>query len=261
MKVAIGLTAAAAAALLGSAANAETLACGKPMTTDQKLQRVLDITEITNVASAHAYYHGATLHRDEIEKVWSKRDDIAWTNNTDRYSTRKSFWAFYVDNLENFPTKGAMWYHMLTTPMIEVAGDGKTARAIFMSFGNVSGVMKPGEPEAQWTQEKYGMDFIREDGAWKIWRLRTFVDFYTPVGKSWLNAGDNIAAVDTLAMDGKNPDGSMKASVQKEAGATFFNVKPDEKKQFYRAYTTDREPELMPAPPKAYCSYSELEPF
>lgn len=248
-------------AVLSTSAMASNMACGKPGTLELKTQRLLDIAEIMNVASAHEYYHGATMHKEEIENIWSKRDDITWTNGTDKYASRKSFWTFYVDNLKNFPIKGALWYHMLTTPIVEVAGDGQTAKAIFMSFGNVTGAMQPGQATSQWTQEKYGMDFIKEDGRWKIWHLRTYVDFYVDINKSWADPKANIAAADTLSLQARNTDGSLKAGVEREAGASFENVKPDEKKLFYPAYTTDRMPQYNPQIPKPYCTFSEVEAY
>jgi hypothetical protein len=248
--------------LLPAAAQAGDIdACGKPITTEKQIQRLSDIAEISNVASSHEYYHGALMHKEEIENSWSKREDVTWTNGTDKYANRTSFWKFYVDNLKTFPHKGALWYHMLTTPYIEVSADGQTAKGIFMSFGNVSGEIHPGQPMSQWTEEKYGMDFIKEDGHWKIWHLRTYVEFYVDVNKLWTDSRNNLAAVDTLALQGRNPDGSLKAGVQEEAGSTFYNVKPDEKKVFYPGYTTSRDPQYNPMVPKPYCTFSQVEAY
>lgn len=286
--VAVRIGAAAAVGVLGvvmaAGAGAADLACGKPMTEAQKTQRLLDIAEIANVASSHEYYHSAWMHKEEVENSWSKREDVSWTNNVDRYSNRKSFWAFYVENLKSFPTKGTLAYHMLTTPIIEVAGDGQTAKAIFMSFGNVAGPGMGGGPaQAQWTEEKYGMDFIKENGRWKIWHLRTYVEYYANVGGSFANAKDNQAALETIALkegktvdmsgpppappgaDGKGaPAGGANqgATVQREAtGATFAMAKPDEKKLFYPGYTTDRDPQYNPQIPQPYCRFSEVTAY
>ncbi|WP_162937178.1 nuclear transport factor 2 family protein [Acinetobacter baylyi] len=244
---------------LGSAAvQAEVNACGKQPTLEQKVQKTLDIAEIQNVTSAHAYYHGATMHQAEIEKIWSKRDDITWTNNTDRYNNRKSVWTFYVENSKQFPLKGSMAYHMLTTPIVEVADDGKTAKAIYMSFGNVSGIIGPNNFAAMWTQEKYGMDLIKENGKWKIWHLRTYVDFYTPVGKNWLNTEDNLVAMDVLKLQGKKLEETKGATVNAEPGFVFKFEEPDEKKVFYEGYTKERIVKLAPELPQPYCTWSDI---
>jgi hypothetical protein len=53
----------------------------------------------------------------------------------------------------------------LTTPVIEVAGDCETARAVWLCPG-LEG-MTP-----TWT--KYGCDFRKQDGEWKIWHLHAY---------------------------------------------------------------------------------------
>lgn len=277
MKSSIGLLLGVAAVLSpGLAAQAATLdACGQPMTVAKEVERLDDIAQITNVASGHEYYHSAWMHQAEIENLWSKRDDISWTNNTDKYNNRKSFWRFYVENLKTFSQHGTLAYHMLTTPIIQVAGDGQTAKAIFMSFGNVAGPgMNGGPPQAQWTEEKYGIDFIKEDGQWKIWHLRTYVEYYTNLGGKMTNPADNMAAAETQAMkEGKtvnlaeltgqksSDDNGLKATVQQEAGSSFAMARPDEKKIFYEGYSLDRDPQYNPAIPKPYCTFSQVHPY
>jgi hypothetical protein len=233
--------------LAATAAQAD-VACGKPMTEAQKTQRLLDIQEISNVASLHEYYHNALMHGEDLANIWAKAPDITWTNNTDKYIGQASMKKFYIDGLPK-DKKGALWYHMLTTPVIEVAGDGKTAKAIYMSFGNVSGAMFNQPPGAQWTQEKYGMDFIKENGHWKIWHLRTYVDFYTATDKSWLNPKDNLAAPHVQAKDG--------AGVKEEPGVSFEMAKPDQKGEYYEGYHLDRTPKLEPVLPQPYCTFKD----
>lgn len=242
------------AAIACTPALAAEKACGKPMTEAHKVQRLLDIQAIINVSSMHEYWHSALLHAEELQYAWSKRDDITWTNNTDKYIGRASMNRFYIDGMKNVTKAGALWYHMLTTPVIEVAGDGKTAKAVFMSFGNVSGAMAAGQPPAaQWTQEKYGMDFIKEDGQWKIWHLRTYVDFYAGIDKSWLDAKNNLAAPQEQQANG--------AGVKAEPGVSFEMAKPDVRGNFYEGYHLGRVPKFEPKPPVPYCTFSETEPY
>jgi hypothetical protein len=80
---------------------------------------------------------------------------------------------------------GTMNVHMLTTPMIEVAGDGKTAKGIWMSPGHVT-QLRGGKLTACWMWEKYAVDFVKEDGKWKIWHFHVYTDFQTPYEKSWV---------------------------------------------------------------------------
>jgi|WetSurMetagenome_2_1015567.scaffolds.fasta_scaffold109692_2 hypothetical protein len=53
----------------------------------------------------------------------------------------------------------------LTTPVIEVAGDCETARAVWLC---------PGLEGLTPTWTKYGCDFRKQDGEWKIWHLHAY---------------------------------------------------------------------------------------
>jgi hypothetical protein len=177
-------------------------------------QRALDYQEIANIAGKHEYYHTALRHKDELNNIWAQEaDDISWTNNSQKYSGWDEVYTFYVTDLAsnlssslassnaidssiaiidaNLGT-GILWYHTLNSPIIEVAGDGKTAKGLWMSFGTVTG---PGGTSmtAQWTCESYGIDFIKENGKWKIWHLRLFVYFYSNVDDHWYNTSENQA--------------------------------------------------------------------
>jgi hypothetical protein len=224
-------------------------ACGNKMTDAKKVQKALDIVEIQNVAGMHEYYHSCLMHGEEVEAIWAKKTPgLMWTNNTDKY-VDEDFIKFYVDGAKGLDLTGMMAYHMLTTPVIVVAGDGKTAKAVWMSFGDVGGVMG-GTPSGQWTQEKYGMDFVKEDGKWKIWHLRTYVDFYSDITGSWLDEKSNIAAPSAQSKDSG-------AGIKEEPGASFMTVKPTEKGNYYEGYHLKRKPAFNPKPPESYCTWKD----
>ena len=81
--------------------------------------------------------------------------------------------------------------HPLTTPVIQVAKDGMTAKALWWS---------PGMERGGWAYGKYGVDFVKEDGVWKIWHLKWFRIFITPYNQSYTESQDPAAAGD------RNPD-------------------------------------------------------
>lgn len=253
-------------------------ACGKKMTTEMKVQRALDIQEVINVAGMHEYYHSALMHKEEYENIFSKRDDITWTNNTDKYIGKEDFLKFYVDGCPTGDAKkGSLWYHMLTTPVVVISGDGKTAKAVWQSFGNVTGTGM-----LQWTQEKYGMDFIKEDGKWKIWHLRTYVEFYTNAESSntRLWASQNLAAPEGASNAGSMggfttpaaeaakgggqggpsgpPPGEDKgATIKEEPGVSFMGIQPTEKGNYYEGYNDNYMPTFNPVPPEPYCTWED----
>ncbi len=78
-------------------------------------------------------------------------------------------------------TPGALRMHTMFTPVIEIAGDGQTAEGVWDSFGPSVG---NGNEEGGWFQAKYGVDFIKENGVWKIWHLQVYPIYTTDYNKS-----------------------------------------------------------------------------
>ena len=69
---------------------------------------------------------------------------------------------------------GYMLDMQLTTPMIEVAGDGLTARGLWWCPGIGAEVDNRPEPQAVWNWGMVGADFIFENEQWKVWHLHYF---------------------------------------------------------------------------------------
>ena len=118
--------------------------------------------------------------------------------------------------------------HTLATPIFEVAGDGKTAKGIWYSLGQVTEVGWDGQPMAMWMWEKYGADFVKEDGRWKLWHIHMYTDFAVPPGKSWV-------------------DPSVKSGFS--SGDTIdrpAEMKPDIAEVTYREWSPTTVPQLTP---------------
>src|ERR1035438_7351015 len=81
---------------------------------------------------------------------------------------------------ENIGAGGEYVMHTQETPVIEVASDGKTAKGLWYSIGQAvrGSVAADGKTSVTtgWMWEKYGVDFIKEDGKWKIWHLINLMD-------------------------------------------------------------------------------------
>jgi hypothetical protein len=171
-------------------------------------QRALDIHEIQNVMSKHEYYHAVGKHKEEIDDLWAHKTpgasfeagDVGMTEGIEEVERiyvegnklrgkqqleeiRKLFPQ--IEDKEENEFIGNTVMHTLTTPVIEVAGDGKTAKGVWVSPGHLT-AMRGGKLQAFWFWERYGADFVKEDGQWKIWHLRVYTDFLTPYEKSWV---------------------------------------------------------------------------
>lgn len=87
---------------------------------------------------------------------------------------------------------GTMFIHTLATPVIEVAGDGQTAKGIWHSPGFETQIGADGVPHGFWCWGSYSADFIKENGVWKIWHLKWWRTFRTDYYKSWTDSWKGI---------------------------------------------------------------------
>lgn len=173
----------------------------KEFTDEELIQRVTDVMEIRNVMGRHAYYHAKGLHEKELKEIWVQKPENQktasfgqnWGYNVgmeriDAYYGKGSVENYQKDlealhaadpsvevSKENLGI-GSLVIHMLTAPYIEVAADGKTAQGLWYSPGAVGGV-HPDHSDGLMMYEKYGVDFMKEDGEWKIWHLFIGTDF------------------------------------------------------------------------------------
>jgi hypothetical protein len=229
------------------------------MTLEQKIQRVLDVQEIENVMSKHAYYHALGRHEEELDTIWVKKTpDPTFAQNHGYYVGYDSIYSTYgklnkvmqqanlallrkhfpeLEDTEENLGAGTLIMHPLTTPIIEVAGDGQTAKGIWYSPGQITAGGPDGKPVANWMWEKYGVDFAKEDGAWKIWHIHMYTDFGVPVGKSWTDdAGDAPMGV------GQPP---------------VEIPRPDKEEETYKVYSMTQVPQNAPRMPEPYYTFSE----
>lgn len=115
-------------------------------------------------------------------------------------------------NLAGVPASLARYYnisaqgtkftiHPVSTPCIEVAADGKTAKGTFTSLG-FEGDM--------WCYGKYANDYIKIDGKWYIWHMKWLRCFKTPFGISW--ADQTIDQIYEFTRGEKDENGNPKVN-------------------------------------------------
>lgn len=81
---------------------------------------------------------------------------------------------------------GEMFDLQLTTPVIEVAGDGESAQALWWCPGVAAAVREDGEREALWLWGMLTADFVRTDEGWLIRHLHYFRYIKCSYDKGWV---------------------------------------------------------------------------
>lgn len=79
----------------------------------------------------------------------------------------------------------------ISTPLIELAEDGQTAKGLWYVRGVDLG-FGPSGPESWHFMGRLAADFIMEDGAWKIWHLLYAEDLRSPTGRSWSTPAEEM---------------------------------------------------------------------
>lgn len=176
-------------------------------TDDELIVRVMDKEEIKKLMARRAFYYANDQRRRELDELWVSTADLRSTASYGRN------WGYYVgmDSIANYYVLehtrkqyrllealhavkpevevnnlnlgyGTCAFHTVTTPMIYIAGDGKTARGLWYTPGHETLMQPDGSAKAYWTMDNMAADFVKENGQWKIWHLVVCSDFFVEAG-------------------------------------------------------------------------------
>lgn len=160
----------------------------------RKIHRQCAIVECKNLMGKVMYYGVAWLNRKMVE-LWSERDDCLLEMPWGIYDGRKGVERCYLQDFgdRNDPgklekLKGVMMLYTVDTPIIEVAEDGQSAKGVWISSGADTWREGDAHPQGYWRWGKYAVEFLLEQGKWKIWRMRFYPFFLTKYDESWTKA-------------------------------------------------------------------------
>ena len=134
------------------------------------------------------FCHLNTARRDQdILAIWSKAPDARIEQPWGVYDGPEGVKRFFTEEMPSHgdleARKGDLSVDCLSTAVIEVATDVKTARGAWFSQG-IRTEKRDGAPLCRWCWTKLAADFIYEDGTWKIWHMAVFPllesDYETP---------------------------------------------------------------------------------
>lgn len=236
---------------------------------NSRLRAAKDVHEIQNVISRHEFYHSALLHEEELDAIWARdADDVSFEESLfqARFEGLDAIRSYYVDFMKNalfrsslgimrslYPRLadhpetelpiGLAFMHTLTTPVIEVAADGESAKGAWVSPGFMT-IPDRKKLGAYWHWDRYGVDFLKEDGQWKIWHFFVGRELTCPFEKSW---------VDTALAD-EDPHRAAVAFFQRWPG---FEAPPRPPLNEFEPYSPFEVARLKPRLPEPYRTFSE----
>jgi hypothetical protein len=285
-------------------------------------ERALAMWQVQNVMSKHAHYHAAGMHLEELANIWvdekGPNADTAtfaspgWImhgiagvkkfygqgNQDNKVKELEAVSKLYPE-IKNVPENLGVGHeyamHTNTTPIIEVAGDGKTAKGTWYSPGmglsaHINGTNVTYGGTFFW--EKYGADFMKENGEWKIWHCQMWYDWTpsfpesmtssigagpggapaaggqaqggqaqgAPGGQGGAPAGAPAGAPGGQGGD-KGGKGAVEAGEQMKGQADVSSAKPGDMTanpyNKYQTYSVKRVPTIAPKFPEPYYTFSE----
>jgi hypothetical protein len=214
---------------------------------EERIRRVEDMLEVQNLMGRYEYLHTAGMHEKVLELYAMKSPDVGmeiahWGKWEGPEAVRRGMVGVHKEAEK--VRYGVMAVHALTTQVVEVAEDGKTARAVWTSPGFESMPDASGEIGATWCWLKYGCDFIKEDGEWKIWHSHVYRIFDTPYERSWVETS--------------KPDAEKAIADTDWVPEELRGNKPT---TYDHPYSTTTLPEYVPAPPEPYKTFDQKDRY
>jgi len=217
-----------------------------------RVERVEAVNEIQRLLGEYMNTHVANPH----EKVnhfnqwiyFADREDS--TYEVANYGLLRGFKniQFFFKEKRPYMEKytGFMFEHDLCSPQIVVAGDGQTARGIWMSPGHETLIPPPLEAEGkyypEWAWGRVAADFIKIDGVWKIWHYHWYRLFRCPFGTPWTEYDQQ----------------SVSKPIPRER-IIEFGGDPDQvfPTTYFHPYSTDTFVEAVPPTPQPYETWTD----
>ncbi len=146
-------------------------------TDDELMWRVNAIEEIKKTANKRVYYMINEWRAKELDELWVSEPihmgSASFGRNTGFYVGMDQIRNYYVDKhaKDLGDGVGTMNAFPLSTGLVELAGDGMTARGLWYCIGQSTTPNGDGTACALWITGKVAMDLVNENGEWKIWHI------------------------------------------------------------------------------------------
>jgi hypothetical protein len=164
-------------------------ACSQQPTAEQiqaakNAQKALDIAAVQNLMGLYSNYAYSNEYGKLPDLFALKTDGVRYSVPmaiTGSEAIKAELLRRQSDHDAGKDPVGMMHIHPMSTPVIEIAGDGKTAKGVWDSFGPD---IASSDELGNWLYVKKAVDFVKEDGVWKIWHMQDYPVFNTPYNKS-----------------------------------------------------------------------------
>lgn len=234
----------------------------RDFTPEELLQRLEWRREIRNVMGRVSHDYAVKQEASVYARYFSRRDDVCLGLNNGYYQGAEAVAGYYQALGEEiklssalirkmFPRElgdkteaecygvGMITYLPFESQIIEIADDGQTAKGLWNVRGSTCHLTDAG-PVANWIFGWAAVDFVLEEGAWKIlnFLLLFNVDHQCGVGFT-------------------EPEKAFEKVPGLEPMAEFHMPEPNVPRTLMETYRPDREKTRSPRSPEPYATFAE----
>jgi hypothetical protein len=123
---------------------------------------------------------------------------------------------------------GTLVLHTAVNPALEINAAGTRAKAVWLSPG-ITNLRADNQPIAAWNYGKYEMEYVKQNGEWKVLAFRWHQMFLSPYDQGW-----------------------VKQNIHPGSSGTPIPADRPSASDFYAPYAPDKMNKFDPAPPIAY---------
>lgn len=156
-------------------------------TSEELAIRLWDTEHIRHTMNRMCYYLSNRDFRGLINDLWVQKNKrtASLGYNNGYYIGMDEIVRHLVLEQTDLPKTGSARMETLTTPLIKLHGDGKTAQYQGYMPGFRSSAQADGTIETYLTLDMCFADLIKEEGTWKIWHLILMHDHTMEAGKPY----------------------------------------------------------------------------
>lgn len=173
----------------------------KRLTLEEEMDRIWNVEQVKTLMHKRVYLQTADRRQEELDTMWVSgpdyRETASYGSNWGYYVGMDEIRRYYVDRHRSAleeqkaangaaePNLGNLYAHPLSTGLVELAKDGKTAKGLWYSIGNEAMARPDGTAHVQWMLGKVAADFVREEDGWKLWHLVVSTDVDCQAGHNY----------------------------------------------------------------------------
>lgn len=167
------------------------------------------------------------------------------------------------------PHAGMLESTLIGSPIIEVAADRKTAKGVFISLQSIGKTHdNDPKPRSLWIWWKAAIDFVREDGQWRIWHFNNNPYYATGTTEDWVANAVHMGGLrmpddpeDFVPFGGPGgPAPKKDAEKGNQSGKSHYTFADRPTTDFYRSYRITSLPLEIPLP-EPYQTFSETDSY